>query len=267
MILYPRSKRSIVSRLEITQSFIDQARTTQAEADLFRLMEEITVEIGFDFFALVNHVDLRCPSHNVIHLENYPDSWAQCFVEESLYAHDPIIRACLTTNLGFEWAEVPRMIAMTTRQRSILENAARHGIGTGFTVPANIPGETSGSCSFATRQGRCVPVKNILLAQLIGAFAFQAARRLNGLDSVPQPHPRYLTPRQRDCLIWAIRGKTDWEIGRILGLSEETVSQHLDMARGRYGVTKRLPLAVHAIFDGQISFIEALSWQFPPRRE
>jgi hypothetical protein len=30
------------------------------------------------------------------------------------------------------------------------------------------------------------------------------------------------------------------------------------MARARYGVTKRLPLAVHAIFDGQISFIEAL---------
>lgn len=65
----------------------------------------------------------------------------------------------------------------------------------------------------------------------------------------------------------AIQGKTDWEISVILELSQETVSQHLDMARERYGVTKRLPLAIHAIFDGQISFIEALSWQFPQERE
>ncbi|WP_262313215.1 LuxR family transcriptional regulator [Acidiphilium sp. AL] len=223
--------------------------------------------MGFDFFALITHVDLRRPRHNVIHLDNYPVSWAQHFVEEGLYTHDPILHACLTTNVGFDWADVPRMIDVTGRQRSILENAARHGIGDGFTVPANIPGESSGSCSFAMRPGHRPPVRNFLLAQLIGAFAFQAARRLNGLGSMSQKRPRHLTPRQRDCLIWAIRGKTDWEIGRILGLSEETVSQHLDMARGRYGVTRRLPLAAHAIFDGQISFVEALSWQFPPKRE
>ena len=50
-----------------------------------------------------------------------------------------------------------------------------------------------------------------------------------------------------------------WEISRILGLSEETVARHIDLARARYGVTKRLQLAVHAIFDGQISFLEAFS--------
>lgn len=230
-------------------------------------MEEVTLEIGFRYFALINHVDLREPPHNVIRLDNYPTSWTKGFIEQGLYVHDPILRACLTSNVGFSWIDVPRMINVSARQRSILEKAARHGLGDGFTVPAHVPGEIGGSCSFATHRGRNSPVRNFLLTQLIGAFAFQAARRLSGVGGLSTGATKHLTPRQRDCLIWAIRGKTDWEIGRILGLSEETVSQHLDMARGRYGVTKRLPLAVHAIFDGQISFIEALSWQFPPKRE
>ena len=35
------------------------ARPTQTESELFRLIEEVTVEIGFRHFALINHVDLK----------------------------------------------------------------------------------------------------------------------------------------------------------------------------------------------------------------
>jgi LuxR family quorum-sensing system transcriptional regulator CciR len=67
-----------------------------------------------------------------------------------------------------------------------------------------------------------------------------------------------LTDRQRDCVVWAARGKSDWEIAQILGISHETVIQHLKQARERYGVTKRTMLAVSALFDGTISFIDVL---------
>jgi LuxR family quorum-sensing system transcriptional regulator CciR len=71
------------------------------------------------------------------------------------------------------------------------------------------------------------------------------------------PLPR-LTDRQRDCLVWASRGKSDWEIGRILGIGQETVVQHLKDARERYGVPKRTQLAIHALFDGTIGFLDVL---------
>ena len=67
-----------------------------------------------------------------------------------------------------------------------------------------------------------------------------------------------LTDRQRDCVVWAARGKSDWEIAQILGISHETVIQHLKQARERYGVSKRTMLAVSALFDGTISFIDVL---------
>jgi len=58
--------------------------------------------------------------------------------------------------------------------------------------------------------------------------------------------------------MWAARGKSDWEIARILGISHQTVIEHLRHARERYGVARRTLLAVHALFDGTIGFLDVL---------
>jgi LuxR family quorum-sensing system transcriptional regulator CciR len=254
-------------RLDVVEHFIDRARSSETSSDLFNLVEASAREIGFTYFALVDHADLRRKHLSTIRVENYPAGWADHFVAAGLYAEDPVHHACLRTNVGFSWADIPKIIAVTCRQRAILDGAGAFGLTHGYSVPVNIPGETSGSCSFATENGRKLPERNLLLAQLIGAFSFQAARRIYRSGGPPLPAPPRLTPRQRDCLLLAIHGKTDWEIARILGLSEETVGQHLNMARVRFGVSKRLQLAVRAIFDGQISLVEALAGQFPLKRE
>jgi hypothetical protein len=49
----------------------------------------------------------------------------------------------------------------------------------------------------------------------------------------------------------------------MLGISHETVNRHFDIARDRFDVATRQQLAVRALYDGQISFIEALSRQLP----
>jgi LuxR family quorum-sensing system transcriptional regulator CciR len=182
-----------------------------------------------------------------------------------LYADDPIHVASLLSNVGFSWEELSNKIRITSRQRTILEMAAKHGLRNGYTVPANVPGESTGSCSFATGDGADLPQESLLLAELIGHFAFEAARRLGRTVLAPPPGLPRLTSRQHDCLLLVIHGKTDKEIGRILGISEETVSEYLDLLRRRYRVTKRLTLAIRAIYGGQISFIEAFA-QEPPLR-
>ena len=92
------------------------------------------------------------------------------------------------------------------------------------------------------------------IAQLAGAFAFEAARRLwSGRGKRDEQTPQ-LTDRQRDCVLWVARGKGDWEIARILGVSEETVARHIKQACERYGVNKRTLLAIRTLFDGTLSF-------------
>ena len=67
-----------------------------------------------------------------------------------------------------------------------------------------------------------------------------------------------LTDRQRDCVKGVARGKTDWEISRIMGITEETVRRHIKLARERLGVGKRTLLAVRALFDGSLTFTDVL---------
>ncbi|MDB5583438.1 MAG: LuxR family transcriptional regulator [Bradyrhizobium sp.] len=209
--------------------------------------------MGFRYFALTHHVDFASSPAPAIRLHNYPEEWQEWFDERSLGRFDPIHRASHVTNYGFSWTQVPALIQLTNGDREVLSQARAIGIGDGYTVPANVPGEYNGSCSFAVGSGDAFPDKYVMIAQLVGGLAFETARRLaqpRRAGRLTQP----MTDRQRDCVLWAARGKTDWEIARILGVSHETVIQHLKHARERYGVQKRAHLAVMALYDGSICF-------------
>jgi LuxR family quorum sensing-dependent transcriptional regulator len=49
-----------------------------------------------------------------------------------------------------------------------------------------------------------------------------------------------LTDREREILAWVSEGKTAWEIGFILSLSQRTVEWHVSQACKKLGATNRL---------------------------
>jgi LuxR family quorum-sensing system transcriptional regulator CciR len=234
-------------------AFVSDVRTIENEELLGEALGELTRELGLSYFALTHHMDVRRTSR-AIRLHNYPQGWAEWFDAQGLGQVDPVHRASHLTSVGFSWSSLPEMISLTARDQQVLAAARREGIGDGFTVPAHVPGEVHGSCSFACQPGEPLPQAHLPLLQLVGAFSFEAARRIRRVRET-SPSPR-LTDRQRECVMWAARGKSDWEIARILGVSHETVIRHLKQARERYGVTKRTLLAVHALFDGTIAFLD-----------
>ncbi len=237
-------------------AFVRDLSEATTEAELVDLLTEICREMGFSYFALTHHVDIRQAPRPTIRLDNYPREWVEYFDEAKLGVSDPVHRASHVTSVGFPWSRLDSMIKLTQRDLEVLALAASRGIGDGFTIPAHVPGESNGSCSFATERGVPLREEQLPLAQLAGAFGFEAARRLSGIRDQGATQARRLTDRQRDCVVWAARGKSDWEIARILEVSHETVIQHLKQARERYGVTKRTLLAIHALFDGTISFTD-----------
>jgi LuxR family quorum-sensing system transcriptional regulator CciR len=238
------------------QAFVREVRELTTELELIEALSGITRDLGFSFFALTHHVDVGRNSA-AIRLHNYPSDWVRWFDEQGLGPVDPVHRASHMTSVAFPWSKLDELIALTSRDLEVLEAARKEGIGDGFTVPAHVPGEAHGSCSFAAVTGVTLNPDCLPLAQLAGAFGFEAARRIRQVREPRDPNPR-LTDRQRECLMWAARGKSDWEISRILGVSHETVIQHLKQARDRYGVGKRTPLAIHALFDGTIAFLDVL---------
>ncbi|GAA0308453.1 LuxR family transcriptional regulator [Sphingomonas oligophenolica] len=164
-------------------------------------------------------------------------------------------RVSVHARFGFAWSEIPGLTPLTPADRRFLAAARAHGFRSGFTVPIYGPGALGGSFSFAGNGTRPVSAAQRVVAQSLAPFAWEAGRRL-ALAAAGAPPA--LTARQRECLLWAARGKTDWVIARILDIGEDTVESHLRQARTRYGVDKRITLIVRALFDGTLSFEEVL---------
>lgn len=244
----------------LAERFIERARTARDESELRLLMGDVCSELGFRHYALIHHADLRGSGPGLINLNNYPPAWEEHFVQHCLYRDDPVVHACLRTNVGFTWSDLPRLVSLTRRHRAILDRAAREGLRNGITVPACVPGERTGSCSLAAPSNERSLERFFLVAQLVGAFAFEAARRIIGADKLSAP--AVLSRRQRECTVLAGQGKTDWEISRILGLSHKTIVHYLADARLRYGVATRQQLVVQALLDGEVSLAELGTRQY-----
>lgn len=248
----------VMSLTRIAEDFSQAVESASTSEELAEILGGFCREVGFRHFALTHHVDIPRAPRPAIRLHNYPSGWEEWFDAQRLGPSDPVHRASHMTSSGFLWSQLPAMIRLTPRDRRILERARRAGLGEGFTVPAHVPGESTGSCSFVAGQSMAARRELCALAQLIGGIAFEGARRISGVRAVHAGGRPRLTDRQRDCIFWASRGKSDWEISRILGISHETVIQHLKQARERYGVGKRTQLTVHALFDGTLTFVDLL---------
>jgi LuxR family quorum-sensing system transcriptional regulator CciR len=237
---------------KLIEAFDLAASRCQSAADLRSLLQDVTQELGYHYFALLHHASLNRHLGQLIRFDNYPLDWQQEIHEAHLFEHDPIHAASVRTNIGFKWDDVERFVTLTGTHRAILMRSRRFGLVNGFTVPANVPGEPNGSCSFASPSSRSISKAGLQCAELIGAHAFFTARRLQGLPSAAcRPH---LSRRERQCLRLLASGKTDWEIGAILGLSPETVRQYVKHARASYDVVSRAQLVAFGLRDAWISF-------------
>lgn len=65
-----------------------------------------------------------------------------------------------------------------------------------------------------------------------------------------------LSGRELQCLEWVSRGKTSWEIGVILSLSERTVNFHLMNASRKLNVYSRQAAVAQAI---RLGFLDRVS--------
>lgn len=246
-------------RFRDIQDFVYASRQFDDLQDLRESVEDTAARFGIRYFLLSHHVNIASPK--IVRLSNYPEDWREKMRAEKQFSVDPVVRACQRTATPFLWSELDRLIRLSPTQHEILEGAARAGLGAGFTVPIHIPGECTGSGSFATDSGHDLDASIVPTLQYLASFAFEAARRLclkaDRLDDALAAPP-VLTQRQLDCLVLIAQGKSDWDVGQILGISHRTVQEHVDTARKHYGVGSRTQLIIRTLFDNQIGFQDVI---------
>jgi DNA-binding CsgD family transcriptional regulator len=166
-----------------------------------------------------------------------------------------IAEAGRTSGRIFVWPADPRSSGDDRAMQALDDLACRHGIRSAVTVSGSAPGQGPCFWTMLASQRIALDRGELVLMQNVAPYVFETAR-------IIAPRARIatlLTPRQLECLLWAARGKTDWEIGRILGIAQDTVEKQLARARERYGVDKTSTLIIRALFDGTLSFEDVLT--------
>ena len=87
--------------------------------------------------------------------------------------------------------------------------------------------------------------------QLFAVHTQDAALRLL-LPESPAIDAPELTPRELESLRWTMEGKTAWELGRILGISEQTAVRHVNNATHKLNAVNKHHAVVKALRLGLI---------------
>lgn len=240
-----------------TMAFVRALKDADSLEAVQTILGEATQAFEFDHFALLQRLSNR-NSAGPIQLTDYPQDWIADLLRFNRFADDPVLVASERTVAAFTWRELPNWMPLTARQARYMASAREQGLGDGFTVPIHVPGEATGLCSFVTGHNRALPDHALPAMQYVACFAFEAARRLS-VKPVEGRVLAQLTQRQLECVVLAAKGKSNWVVGELLGLSQQTVHKYLENAKKRYGVSSRTELVVRALFDGQLTFNDVIN--------
>jgi LuxR family quorum-sensing system transcriptional regulator CciR len=238
------------------QDFALASRSVRDMAQLRGLLRDGVWALRFHYFLLQG-------ANGQIWLADLPQGWTPAPGPSS----DAVLMTAAQSYAPFLWSDISRLAALTPAQTGFMDAAHASGVGAAVTVPihhardADQGGSYSifaGCCSFMMKTGVPLPLSSLAAAHYVGALAFDVAENLRQAQTTVVPPGPNLTPRQHDCVILVAQGKSDWEIGQLLGISESTVHKHIEDAKRRFAVSTRIQLVVRSLFDARLSFADVM---------
>jgi len=195
----------------------------------------------------------------------YSAEWQKHYAQSGYVDIDPIVRSGLGGILPIDWAEIDRSDPII---RKFFGEAQELDVGVnGLSIP--IRGRLGEFALFTVTSDEPAAewraMKRDLLRDLmVVAFNFHAAALRS--CGVAEEGAVHIPLREASCLRWKALGKTDEDIGRILGISSHTVRFHLESARARLNTANTTHTVAKALALGLINMSYEPSHLIPKKR-
>jgi LuxR family quorum sensing-dependent transcriptional regulator len=175
--------------------------------------------------------------------KRWPAEWFKLYTEKNYDRVDPVVRKCRQSVNPFEWSEAPYDPELEPGAVEVMRRAADFRMSRGFVVPIHgLTGYEAGVSLGGVHLDLNARSKPAL--HLMAMYGFERIRRLLR----PEPHSSArLTPREREAIAWASQGKSAWEIGEILNITQRTAEEHLATAARKLGAVNRTHAVAIAI--------------------
>lgn len=222
-------------------------RTTSPEA-LDDLAAEAFGKLQLSSFALARFFRSSGAADVAVLAGRFDQPWAERYTAHDYASRDRIALELLLVARPYSWEEAMRRRRVSTDQIAIREEARDFGLSDGLFFPIR---QTDGSIAAVVLAGRSPELDDPLLrtsAEMLSAYYAAEVQRLSRCDGGARC--ARLSPRQRECLAWVRMGKSSGVIAEILGISADTVEEHIAGACRKLGVRTRIQAAVEATLAG-----------------
>lgn len=221
---------------------IESANTTE---EMHALIERTVHNFGFDGYSY--HL-YRPEDGSLDYVGEWPHEWLDRYEENHYLDIDPVVEHLLQSMTPFTWSEAVANRSVNSPERVVMNEARDFGIKEGAEIPVHEYG--FGVATFSVFSSS---LENFGSAWTeyrhdLHMFCLYFHEKYRDLVSTPLTVPApHLTRRERECLVLTSRGKTAWEIGEILSISERTAKQHLSTAAAKLGSYSKHHAVVKAI--------------------
>ncbi len=185
-------------------------------------------------------------------VRNDPPVWAERALDQATADRDPCLKRVRGTVAPFAYDQA---FYVEQGAGDLWEEQAPHGYKAGINAMLHL----GKGRRFYVGMDRSDPLPTDvnkrmgLLAdlQLMATFVQDTAVRLLTSECVDLSEV-VLSVREREVLAWASQGKTAWETGMLLSISENTVNKHLQAAARRLGCTSKAQAVARAFERGML---------------
>jgi DNA-binding CsgD family transcriptional regulator len=220
--------------------------------ELLKEVVDFTHRLGFETVSATTVIDHFRGQSEFITVDNTPPAFRDAFEDSANWVRDPVAQHCKKQSVPIIWTQDTYISA---GQGDKWEVQAAYGYRTGIALALHLP---EGKHFFmAVDRDQPLPAGSSELTrmvadlQLFAVHAQDAAQRVL-LPTAPQPDVPALTPRELESLRWTMEGKTAWELGNILGISERTAVLHVNNATHKLGCVNKHQAVLKALRLGLI---------------
>lgn len=179
---------------------------------------------------------------------NLPQWWEQRYLEKS-YGHiDPFAQMVMKRTGPFRWAECYENL--TPAQEEMIADSKAHGLKYGINFPMHYAQGAIGLVLLGAEDDFTLSPDTLIFLEILARHSFERINTLFG--DAHKAELLTLSEREREILTLVAQGKTNWEIGAILDISEFSVRDYLKDVSKRMQTSNRTHTVTRAIQLGLI---------------
>ena len=232
---------------------VTQAKTGE---ELFSQVIGFTRQLGFDLATVLMAIDHADADTEFLSMHNAAPAYDEYSQDAASARRNPVMQHLKHRSVPIAWCRDEFAQVGLAQQ---WERGAAFGFHCGIALAMHLPGGRHFIISGSRDQplptgtsGREEVSRMAADLQLFAVHAHEAALRV--LAPAVRDDPAALpSSRELECLRWTMEGKTAWEVGRILGISEHTVARHLNNATRRLACVNKHHAVMKALRMGIIA--------------